>query len=195
MRPFSHANSFVSIFAHLPFQRNFAELGGAYYCFSIFSNHLSCWIAASLYTSYMQHGPEIGASTIYAFLGALLALWLMSALLFFSKIKRSHWSTFYSTRTGRENTMSYFIENDDDMTKSKIFVDSIDLWRDIEGEVKEWTLSRWCEWEKEKPEWFTEGFKERVPDSMIPKSVLEELNRKSAGGKRRRSSVGLSSAA
>ena len=45
------------------------------------------------------------------------------------------------------------------------------------------------------PEWFTEAFKERgVPDAMIPKIALDKLNRKSKGGKRRRSDAALVSA-
>ena len=71
-----------------------------------------------------------------------------------------------------------------------IFTTNVDLWRDIARDVRAWTLANWSRWESEKPEWFTAAFKERVPDDMIPKEALAELN-KTAGGSRRRSSMGL----
>ena len=84
--------------------------------------------------------------------------------------------------------MSYFLENDDDATKSLVFHHHTDLWKKINHDVKEWTLANWHKWEVEKPACFTEAFKESVPDHMIPKMSLEELNKK-GGGERRRSSA------
>ena len=43
----------------------------------------------------------------------------------------------------------------------------------------------------DKPKWFTEGFKAGVPDEFIPKGNLDKLNKQSVGGKRRRSSLGV----
>ena len=151
----------------------------------------SCWVSASLYISYSAASNKIGASVIYIFLGTLLALWLVSTFFFFYKIKRRYWSTFYSLQTGRQNTLSYFLDNADDVTRSLVFADNPDLWKDIREQVKAWTLSKWAEWEKEKPEWFTEAFKASIPDDFIPKVALEDLNKKGAGGKRRRSSAGF----
>ena len=103
------------------------------------------------------------------------ALGRFRPFLFFYKIKRKYWATFYSTRTGCQQTMSYFLEHKDDATKSLVFGDHTDLWKKIENEVQEWTLTNWSKWEEEKPEWFTEHFKESVPGHMIPKLSLEEL--------------------
>ena len=91
--------------------------------------------------------------------------------------------------TGTRNTMGYFLDFDDDATKVLIFDDNLDLWRGIYGQVKEWTISKWAEWEEEKPDWFSEAFKEKVPDDMIPQKALEKMNGKAKGGKRRRSSA------
>ena len=84
----------------------------------------------------------------------------------------------------------HFLKGENDEIRIKVLEDNVDLWKDIEDEVKRWTLSNWSRWEVEKPEWFTEAFKEGVPDDMIPEEALAELNRKSAGGVRRRSKVG-----
>ena len=71
----------------------------------------------------------------------------------------------------------------------KVFADHEDLWSDIRGEVKEYTLKNWGRWEAERPTWFDENFKALVPDEFIPKAALDELNTQH-GGKRRRSSAG-----
>ena len=169
-------------------------MGGAYFCFDVVANQISCWVAASLYISFSVGPSKLSASTIYTFLGALLALWLASTFAFFYKIKRKYWSTFYSLETGGQNARAYFLDNDDDGAKSIIFKRSPVLWSQIEGQVKAWTLAKWSEWEEQKPEWFTEAFKESVPDEMIPKSALKEMNKKAKGGNRRRSSAALVSA-
>ena len=83
--------------------------------------------------------------------------------------------------------MSHFLKNDD-AGKSFIFRSHTDLWTKIEKEVQQWTLANWHKWEVEKPEWFTEHFKECVPNHFIPKTALEVLHEE-AGGERRRFSI------
>ncbi len=70
-----------------------------------------------------------------------------------------------------------------------VFASHEDLWSDIRGEVKEYTLKKWATWEAEKPAWFDENFKALVGDEFIPKAALDKLN-KMHGGLRRRSSLG-----
>jgi hypothetical protein len=174
------------------------EMGGLYFSVNVVLSQAGCWVAAALYSSHYLgtakgddgsvYSTKIPDATIYAALGALLGTWLLSVFLFFSKIKRKYWSTFYSTKTGSQESMSYFLDHDDDETKAYVFTSHEDLWKKIDREVKEWTLANWRRWEKDKPAWFTEHFKESVPDHMIPKMSLEEMNKR-AGGKRRRSSA------
>ena len=177
-------------------------MGGFYYSTNVILSQAGCWVAAALYSSCYV-GPatrtnddgttsayslKMQDATIYAVLGALLCTWLLSVFLFFFKIKRKYWVTFYSTRTGCQQAMSYFLEHKDDATKSIVFGNHPDLYKKIKREVQDWTLANWHKWEKETPDWFTETFKESVPDHFIPEMSLEELNKK-AGGERRRSSA------
>ena len=177
-------------------------MGGLYFSVNVILSQAGCWVAAALYSSYYlgtasranddgtttASSLKLNDATIYSVLGALLGTWLLSAFLFFFKIKRSYWSTFYSTKTGCQQAMSIFLENGNDASRSLIFRKHTDLWKKIEREVQDWTLANWHKWEVEKPAWFTEAFKERVPDHMIPKMSLEELH-KGGGGERRRSSA------
>ena len=68
--------------------------------------------------------------------------------------------------------MAFFLDNDDDATKSLVLTTNSDLWTDIRKNVRAWSLAGWNGWEIEKPAWFTEAFKESVPDDMIPKTIL-----------------------
>ena len=172
-------------------------MGGLYYSTNVILSQVGCWVAAALYSSYYfgtaTRANDDGTTTasslklddakIYAVLGALLCTWLFSAFLFFFKIKRKYWVTFYSTKTGCQQAMSYFLENDDDARRANVFTHNIDLFRKIDHNVATWTLANWHKWEDEKPYWFTENFKESVPDRFIPKTALEGLH-KEAGGER-----------
>ena len=62
-----------------------------------------------------------------------------------------------------------------------------DHWIDIRDDVKAYSLEHWKSWEEEKPSWFDANFRAKIPDDFIPKEALDELNRRSFGGKRRRS--------
>ena len=177
-------------------------MGGLYFSVNVIVSQTGCWAAAALYSSYFlgtasranDDGTTTASSlklddaTIYSILGALLGTWLLSAFLFFFKIKRSYWTTFYSTRTGCQEAMSNFLDNGNDARRSFIFNDHTDLWKKIEHEVQQWTLANWHKWEVEKPAWFTEAFKESVPDHMIPQMSPEALH-KGGGRERRRSSA------
>ena len=123
------------------------------------------------------------------FIGGIQTLWAISLFFLSSKIKRKYWNTFYSSETGRQNTVAYFNDNDDDQTRMTVFTSHPDLWSDIKDDVKAFTLANWARWEAEKPTWFNANFKALVPDEYIPKAALDELNRQSVGGQRRRSSV------
>ena len=126
---------------------------------------------------------------MYSFLGVLFGLWLISVFLFFDAINRDFWRTFYSTETGSQVAKSYFLFGHDDATRSLIFSDNVALWSSIRSDVKTWTLANWSKWEEEKPDWFTWSFKASVPHDMLPKEVIDELNRMSVGGKQERNSV------
>lgn len=164
------------------------EMGGFYFSLNVVTSMAGCWLAAWLYIAHYNGHNKIAAETIFTFLGILLATWFIFVTLFFYKIKRRFWSTFYSTRTGCQETIAYFKEHEDDERKSLVFGSHTDLWKDIEDDVMKWTLENWARWERENPVWFTESWKEKVPDRMIPKPALDQLNVK-AGGERRRSSI------
>ena len=72
-----------------------------------------------------------------------------------------------------------------------IFRVHADHWTDIRDDVKAYSLEHWKSWEEEKPSWFDANFRAKVPDDFITREALDELNRRSIGGKRRMSSFGM----
>ena len=169
------------------------EAGGCYFAFSTIASQASCWIAASLYIAHYpgREGGKIEALTIYIFIGGLQVLWVLTTVLFFSKIKRAYWRTFYSTETAREYVCHRFNESQEDEMKALIFFYHQDLWFDYKDKVRAFSHNNWARWTAEKPKWFDVHFVAKVPDEFIPKTALDDLNRNSVGGKRRRSSMGL----
>ena len=169
-------------------------MGGLYFSINVLINFVSCWIAAYLYVASSEgRDNAIDSFIIYSSLGAFIGIWFLSTALYFYLIKRPYWKTFYSTQTGAQNTMDYFLKSDDDATRAFVFLDSIDLWKDIEPDVKVWCLANWGRWVIEKPVWFTPAFKASVPDYMIPGAELKELNEEAMGSQRekRKSSLNL----
>ena len=65
-------------------------------------------------------------------------------------------------------TMAYFLEGESDAIKFEVLGSSRHHWVSIEGEVKKWVKLNWAKWEEEKPEWFTDVIKSRVPVDFIP---------------------------
>ena len=57
----------------------------------------------------------------------------------------------------------------------------------IEDEVKEFVAQNYYRFEEEKPEWWNDAMKARIPDDMLSAAALLEEQKK-GGGKRRRSS-------
>jgi hypothetical protein len=163
------------------------EQGGSYFAFNTCTSQASCWVAASLYVAHFTGVKKLDESTIYVFIAALQTLWALTVCAFFMNIKREYWRSFFSTESGRQNAKAYFLDNDVDVAKMLIFKRHTDLWSEILEDVRSYTFANWERWEREKPQWFDENFKANVNDSFIPKKVLDELKRKSVGGKRRRS--------
>ena len=61
-------------------------------------------------------------------------------------------------------------------------------WKGIEDEVRDFTLANWERWEEEKPEWWTQKLKARVPDRFMPVQSVVALG---GVGRERRGSAGL----
>jgi hypothetical protein len=116
------------------------------------------------------------ASSIVNYIILITTLWFA---IFFLNIERKYLHTFWSTQTSKAQKMAYFLEGDNDATKSQVFTCSRRQWASIEPALRRWVEMNWAKWEEEQPDWFTDVMKAKVPVDFIP----------SDGDARRRESV------
>ena len=153
----------------------------------------SSFVATHVY--YANLGEEVETavdeSVAWKLVGGLSAGWGFFFMAFLMLMKKGFRSTFFSTQTGYQWTMSLFLEGRHDSTKRRVLVHNKRHWAAIRDDVKAWTLENWERWEEEKPEFFNDAFKATVDDDMIPAASLRKLN--GAGSmhrSRRRTSLG-----
>jgi hypothetical protein len=82
---------------------------------------------------------------------------------FFLNIEKKYLHTFWSTQRSKDMTMAYFLEGQSDEMKFEVFYSSRHHWVSIEGEIKKWVELNWAKWEEEKPDWFNDVMKAKVP--------------------------------
>jgi hypothetical protein len=168
-----------------------AEMGGAYWSVNMIIAIASPFAAVAFY--FANPAPDDVKLTVEAALRIVCSLsgaWLFSLVLFFALIKKEYRRTFWSLETGNEWAMSRFREDNTEGIKAGLLNINMKKWKPVEGEVKEWIQDNWERWEEEQPEFFTEVWKSRVPDDMLPPAELRR-QKVAGGGQRRRSSLGV----
>ena len=168
------------------------EEGGLYFSISILISHASCFVAAYLYindrasSASSQEGPKkFGAVELWAFLGGVEGLFILSFTFYLLKIKRKYVKTFFSTMTGKQFCVYTFRNAISDSAKVRIFTRHPSYYASTRDEVKTWVGENWERWSEEKPAWFTARVISTIPDDMIPTATLDKLKRRG----RRRSSA------
>ena len=116
-------------------------------------------------------------------------------------MKKNYRSTFWSMETGNEWVQSYFLQGGSDSIKMNVLTKNKAKWKAIERQVKEWVGEGWMGWERDKPDWFTDNWKAKVPADWVPKEgkaeherVKESERRRSIAGSARKGSVMYESA-
>jgi hypothetical protein len=158
------------------------EMGGAYWTFNMFLALMSPFAAVYVYFRITEEEPVVEEGAMWNLVSALGGAWVATFCLFLKSMKAKYRKTFFSLETGSDITVSYF-ESMDDAVKSKVFTKNKILWTEIAPDAKAWLQEGWETWEEEQPAWFTEVWKSRVPDDMIPEDVGGGLGRKSSLGK------------
>jgi hypothetical protein len=93
---------------------------------------------------------------------------------FLGLMKKKYRSTFWSMETGNEWIQSFFIQGGSDDIKMYVIGFNKAKWKAIEPQVKECIREGWMGWEREKPSWFTDNWKSRVPVDWVPKEGKAE---------------------
>jgi hypothetical protein len=92
-------------------------------------------------------------------------------IVFFINIERKYCATFFTLQRGKDLTVKSFKAGNDDAAKAAYtFQMSRHHWKSIEDEVRVWVMTNWDRWEEEKPKWFDDAMRARVPVEYIPES-------------------------
>jgi len=161
--------------------RHDGELGGLYWTVNMF---------LALLASVVCVWTSDGGATEWTLVGAASGAWVLTFGLFLLLMKKGYRRTFFTTRTGNEWAMSYFLEGKTDDIKQEVLMHNKNQWKAIRGEVKEWVGEGWWRWEADRPEWFTESWIAKVPADMIP-SEAKQAAKDIRASARRRSSFAL----
>jgi hypothetical protein len=167
-----------------------ADLGGMYWSADMILSNIVPFAAVAFYFANTEPDAVVFAEKIaWRIVGSLSGAWFLFFLLFFKLMNKKYRKTFFSIDTGNDWAVSFFLNGDTDARRVKPLRLNKIKWNKIRPEMKEFVLENWERWEKEQPKFFTDAFKKRVPDDMLPKV---ELRRQTVvgGGQRRRSSLG-----
>jgi hypothetical protein len=127
-------------------------------------------VATRVYYASLDEGEEevMEEGRAWTIVGALGGSWTVSFACFLLLMKREYWATFFSTQTGHAWIRHFFLEGTTDAVKARTLNCNTVHWVSIRDDVKAWTLGEWERWEQEKPAWFTDAWKDKVDDDMIP---------------------------
>ncbi len=123
---------------------------------------VNCW----LYFTYYEGDGKIDSSTLFAVIGFIEGLWLLSLCVFLSCVNPAYLGTFVSLKTGPEHAMSYFLDSTDDERRVRIFMHNERQWGPIKSEVSDWVQANRARWDEEKPAWFTDAVISTIPDAI-----------------------------
>jgi hypothetical protein len=141
------------------------EVGGAYWLFGLVLTMGSLPVSIYLASSHVDERAIDIASSIVNY---IILITTLCFAVFFLYIEKKYWHTFLSIQRGKDRTMAYFLEGENDAIKFQTLKQSRHHWVSIEGEIKKWVESNWAKWEEEQPEWFTDVMKAKVPVDFIP---------------------------
>jgi hypothetical protein len=129
------------------------------------------------------HASKIGDLPLFATVGVLAAVWLITVVGLSLTIKPTYRRTFWSAQTGCALAQSCFLDNDDDATRIEIFGFNERQWRAIRARIRQWVLGMYATWQALKPAWLTDAIRAFIPDDFVPAEALRQENAR-AGGRR-----------
>jgi len=168
----------VTDFTGVIHSRHDVELGGLFWTVNMFSAMLASFACVLV---------GDGGRVEWLLVGAASGAFTLSFGLFLLLMKKEYRRTFFSTRSGKEWAMDFFLKGEDDHIKKKVLTLNKKMWRAIRGEVKEWVLLNYWTWEEDRPEWMTESWIAKVPPDMIPGEAKQAAQDIRASARRRSS--------
>jgi len=146
------------------------DVGGAY-----FTSSLALTIAIGMWTA-LRYDKEVvekeeaamDNATVVKLMASMCAGIFVSYSVFLANINKNYLHTFFSLKTGNEQTRSLFTDNEEDERRFKILTKNKHLWKARIGkEVEEWLNLRLPLWLDEELDWFNEQKMSMIEEEMI----------------------------
>jgi len=159
--------------------RGDAELGGLYWTVNMFLALLASFVSMFVYfadageevelikTEHNSTAFEIEERAALTLVGSLSGAWLVVFGVFLLLMKKEYRRTFFTTRTGKQWTMDFFLKGTEDAVKKLTLESNMAQWWAIREDVKEWVQANWWRWKEEKPAWFDLAWQGKVPKEWI----------------------------
>jgi hypothetical protein len=157
----------VTDFTSIVQSRHPNEVGGMYWMFGFVLTMGSLPVA--ILVAERGDIAEEKLQLAWKVVGIFMPCTVLLFAVFFFNIEKEYWGTFYSLERGKDGVLARFSNSNDDKKKARaIFGNSKHYWKSIEEEVRTWVQANWERWEDEKPDWFDETMRTRVPVEYIP---------------------------
>jgi hypothetical protein len=145
------------------------ELGGAYWLFAMLLTPAASF-ASALYFTECYTGPSTAQrGALFAFVGALAAVWAGALGGFVLAAGADNVHTFVSCETASQYTVRLFRERaGNDEHRAEIFTRNEALWYAIRPEVQAWVEANYTRWKSDLPGWFNKEVIARIPDDVLP---------------------------
>jgi len=142
------------------------ELGGLYWIFGFILTMGSLPIA--ILVAERGNVADEGLKLAWKVVGSVIPCTVLLFAAFFFNIEKKYWGTFYSLERGKDLSVKCFREGSDAVKALYAFEFSKHHWKANEKEVRAWVEANWDRWEGEKPDWFDDAMRARVPIEYIP---------------------------
>jgi hypothetical protein len=145
----------------------------------------AAFASVALYTAFYVGEAKVEATALYAGVGALTAVWIVSFGMLLLTMERKYVRTFLSAQTGGDFVMSFFLDNDgDDELRAQVFYHNQELWQPIRPQVHAWVRAHFKVWKQAKPPWFEPALIACIPTDMLPVRDAARLSSQAPGGRR-----------
>jgi hypothetical protein len=148
-------------------------MGGVAWSTSMGVGLVSCFAATHIYFSAVDEPAwVIDKPVAWRLVVSLAGAWLAIFLLFLYGMVPKYRRTFFSMQTGRSWVQDRFLDasNPDDY-RARVQFHSARLWNEIRPDVRRWFAENWDRWEEEEPEWFTDLWKAKCKNDLVPEAV------------------------
>jgi hypothetical protein len=170
------AKTVIDFTGNIIFRHPF-EMGGAVWTANMCVGQLAVFGITYLFTAEERGGRAISDEMIWKVVFCVFgALFLSFALLLWNATP-GYLQTFWDTRTASRTNNDLFLLSDDAETKLQVFTDTAAYWEGIRDELKRYVLENYAAWDAEKPMFWKDALKQRIPEDMIPEEKRKGLVR------------------